>query len=88
MISYQDMRKSNEDMVYRLGQIYEKDLDSMQKKVIDGQVRYKKNTENSRKAIEHYDSVTEKYPESDVAADAYLRKAETVSPSLTLSSVY
>lgn len=78
--------KGNEDMVYRLGQIYEKDLDSMQKKVIDGQVRYKKNTENSRKAIEHYDSVTEKYPESDVAADAYLRKAEIYSELKEYSS--
>ena len=68
--------QGTEDLVYRLGQIYETDLDSMKKKVIDGQVRYRKSDENSRKALEYYDSVTDKYPESQVAADAWQRKGK------------
>ena len=63
------------DMVYRLGQIYETDLNPMKKKIIDGQVRYRKSDENSRKALDYYDSVTDKYPDSQVAADAWQRKA-------------
>lgn len=68
--------RGNEDMIYRLGQIYETDLDGMKKRIVDGKVRYRKSDENSRKAIEYYDSVTDKYPDSNVAADAYLRKGK------------
>ncbi len=68
--------KGNEEMIYKLGQIYENDMDSMKKKIVDGQVRYRKSDENSRKAIEYYDSVTDKYPDSDVAADAYMHKGK------------
>lgn len=68
--------QGTEDLVYRLGQIYETDLDSMKKKVIDGQVRYRKSDENSRKALEYYDSVTDKYPDSQVAADAWQHKGK------------
>ena len=66
----------NEEMLYKLGQIYENDIDSMKKKIVDGQVRYRKSDENSRKAIEYYDSVTDKYPDSQVAADAYVHKGK------------
>ena len=66
--------KGNEEMIYKLGQIYENDMDSMKKKIVDGQVRYRKSDESSRKAIEYYDSVTDKYPDSNVAADAYAHK--------------
>ena len=68
--------KGNEDMIYKLGQIYENDMDSMVKKVENGKVRYRKSDESSRKAIDYYDSVTEKYPESQVAADAYIHKGK------------
>ena len=68
--------KGNEEMIYKLGQIYENDMDSMKKKVIDGQVRYRKSDESSRKAIEYYDSVTDKYPDSNVAADAFIHKGK------------
>ena len=66
----------NEDMVYKLGQIYENDMDSLKKQIVDGQVRYRKSDESSRKAIEYYDSVTSKYPDSNVAADAYIHKGK------------
>lgn len=68
--------QGNEEMMYKLGQIYENDMDSMTKKVVDGKVRYKKSDESSRKAIEYYDSVTDKYPESNVAADAFIHKGK------------
>ena len=48
----------------------------MKKKIVDGQVRYRKSDESSRKAIEYYDSVTDRYPDSDVAADAYMHKGK------------
>ena len=66
----------NEDMIYKLGQIYENDMDSMVKKVVDGKVRYRKSDENSRKAIDYYNSVTERYPDSNVAAEAYIHKGK------------
>ncbi len=68
--------KGNEDMIYKLGQIYENDMDSMVKKVVDGKVRYRKSDESSRKAIDYYNSVTDKYPDSNVAAEAYMHKGK------------
>ena len=68
--------KGNEEMIYKLGQIYENDMDSMVKKVENGKVRYRKSDESSRKAIDYYDSVTDKYPDSNVAAEAYMRKGK------------
>ncbi|MBQ2593786.1 MAG: tetratricopeptide repeat protein [Candidatus Riflebacteria bacterium] len=68
--------RGNEDMIYKLGQIYENDMDSMVKKVENGKVRYRKSDESSRKAIDYYDSVTDKYPDSQVAAEAFIRKGK------------
>ena len=71
-----------EDLVYRLGRIYEQDMDSMKTQVIDGKVRYRKSSENVEKAIDYYNSVTEKYPDADVSADAFLRKGELYEKEL------
>lgn len=68
--------RGNEDMIYKLGQIYENDMDSMVKKVENGKVRYRKSDESSRKAIDYYNSVTDRYPDSQVAADAYVHKGK------------
>ena len=71
-----------EDLVYRLGRIYEEDMDSMKTQVIDGKIRYRKSTENVEKAIDYYNSVTEKFPDADVSADAFLRKGELYEKEL------
>ncbi len=71
-----------EDLVYRLGRIYEQDMDSMKTQVIDGKIRYRKSSENVEKAIDYYNSVTEKYPDADVSADAFLRKGELYEKEL------
>ena len=68
--------RGNEEMYYKLGQIYENDMDSMVKKVENGKVRYRKSDESSRKAIDYYNSVTDRYPDSNVAAEAYMRKGK------------
>jgi len=72
--------QGGEDLIYRLGRIYETDLDSM-KKTVDssGNIRYRKSRENMEKAIDYYSAVTDRYPYSDAAADAYLRKGEILS---------
>lgn len=71
------------DLVYRLGRIYEQDLDSMKKSIaIDGSVRYRKSRQNVEKALNYYNSVTEKYPNADVSADAFLRKGELYEKEL------
>ncbi len=71
------------DLVYRLGRIYEQDLDSMKKTTtVDGRVRYRKSAENVEKALNYYNSVTEKYPDADVSADAFLRKGELYEKEL------
>jgi tetratricopeptide (TPR) repeat protein len=66
----------NEEYIYRLGRIYESDIDSLKTQVIDGRVRYRKSVENVRKAIDYYNSVTEKFPDADISADAFFRKGE------------
>lgn len=71
-----------EDLIYRLGRIYEQDMDSMKTQVIDGKVRYRKTTDNVEKAIDYYNSVTEKFPDADVSADAFLRKGELYEKEL------
>lgn len=65
-----------EESIYRLGRIYEEDLDSLKTQVIDGRVRYRKSSENVEKAISHYNSVTEKFPDADISAEAFIRKGE------------
>ena len=71
------------DLVYRLGRIYEQDLDSMKKTTTaDGRVRYRKSAVNVEKALNYYNSVTEKYPNADVSADAFLRKGELYEKEL------
>jgi tetratricopeptide (TPR) repeat protein len=71
-----------EEQMYRLGRIYEEDLDSLKTHVIDGRVRYRKSAENVRKAINYYNSVTEKFPDADVSADAFFRKGELYEKEL------
>ncbi len=71
-----------EDLIYRLGRIYEQDLDSMKTQVIDGKVRYRKSSENVEKAIEYYNSLTEKFPDADESAEAFLRKGELYEKEL------
>ena len=70
------------DLVYRLGRIYEEDLESMKTQVIDGRIRYRKSSENVSKAIDYYNSVTEQFPDADVSADAFLRKGELYEKEL------
>lgn len=67
--------KGNEDMMFKLGQLYESDVDSMKKEIIDGKTRFKKNNATTQKALNYYDSVTEKYPDSEAAANAFQNKA-------------
>ncbi|RCK79518.1 MAG: Adventurous gliding motility protein K [Candidatus Ozemobacter sibiricus] len=66
----------NDQNLLRLGKIYEKDLETYRTRVIDGQVRYRKDVDNTLKAIEYYDRLTERYPDADVSADAYVRKGD------------
>jgi tetratricopeptide (TPR) repeat protein len=75
--------QGGEDLVYRLGRMYESDLDSM-KKTVDssGNVRYRKSKENLTKATDYYSKVINNYPYSDAAADAYLRQGEIYSKEL------
>lgn len=72
----------NEEYIYRLGRIYETDIDSMKTTVIDGRVRYRKSAENVRKAVDYYNSVTEKYPDADISADAFFRKGQLYEKEL------
>ena len=58
------------------------DMDSMKTQVIDGRIRYRKSSENVEKALEYYNSVTEKFPDADVSADAFLRKGELYEKEL------
>ncbi len=68
--------------LYKLGRIYEQNLDSLKTQIVDGRVRYRRDDENANKALEYYDKVTENYPDADVSADAYLRKAEIYDKKL------
>jgi tetratricopeptide (TPR) repeat protein len=74
--------QGGEDLIYRLGRIYEQDLDAMKTQVIDGKVRYRKSTENVEKAISYYNSLTEKFPDADESAEAFLRKGELYEKEL------
>ena len=71
-----------EESMYRLGRIYEEDLDSLKTQVIDGRVRYRKSSENVEKAISQYNTVTEKFPDADISADAFIRKGELYEKEL------
>jgi tetratricopeptide (TPR) repeat protein len=71
-----------DEAMYRLGRIYEEDLDTLKTQVIDGRVRYRKSSENVEKAIDHYNSVTEKFPDADISADAFIRKGELYEKEL------
>jgi len=66
----------------RLGKIYEKDLEQLHTRVVDGKIQYKKDVGNTMKAIEYYDKLTEKFPDADVSADAYLRKGDLYKETL------
>ncbi len=66
----------NDKNLMRLGKIYEKDLETYRTRVIDGQVRYRKDVDNTLKAIEYYDHLTERYPDADTSADAFVRKGD------------
>lgn len=75
--------QGGEDLVYRLGRMYETDLDSMRKTVdSSGNVRYRKSRENLVKAADYYSKVISNYPYSAAAADAYLRQGEIYSKEL------
>lgn len=74
--------EGTEEYIYRLGRIYEQDLDTMKTQVIDGRVRYRKSAENVEKAISHYNSVTEKFPDADISAEAFIRKGELYEKEL------
>jgi len=50
--------------------------------VVDGKIQYKKDVGNTMKAIEYYDKLTEKFPDADVSADAYLRKGDLYKETL------
>jgi tetratricopeptide (TPR) repeat protein len=83
MLSRYPNVQGGEDLVYRLGRMYESDLDNM-KKTVDssGNVRYRKSRENLTKAADYYSKVINNYPYSDAAADAYLRQGEIYGKEL------
>lgn len=66
----------NEQSMYKLGRIYEENLTDYKTRVVDGNVRYRKDLEGARKAIDYYDRLTEKYPDADVSAEAFMRKGD------------
>ncbi len=66
----------NDQSLYKLGRIYEENLTNYKTRVIDGNVRYRKDDEGAKKAIDYYDRLTEKFPDADVSAEAYLRKGD------------
>lgn len=65
-----------EKNLLKLGRIYEENIQDLKTRTRDGQVMYKKGGESTQKAIEYYDKITESYPDADVSADAFLRKAD------------
>jgi|GEM_PF-877910 len=66
----------SDQSLYKLGRIYEENLTNYKTRVIDGSVRYRKDDEGAKKAIDYYDRLTEKFPDADVSAEAYLRKGD------------
>jgi len=62
-------------MIFRVAMIYENDVSSMQKVVVDNQVRYKKTRDSLNTAIKYYDTLIDNYPYSDKAGEALIRKA-------------
>lgn len=75
--------QSNPEYVYRLGRIYETNIDSMRTTVVDGRVRYRKSSENVMKALDYYNSLTDTYPHADISAEAFLRKGELYEKELS-----
>ncbi len=67
---------NTEQSLFKLGRIYEENLTDYKTRVVDGTVRYRKNDEGARKAIDYYDRLTERYPDADVSADALMRKGD------------
>lgn len=72
----------NDENLYRLGRIYEQDVQDLKTRIVDGQVRYRKSSSNAVKALEYYDRVTESNPDADVSANAFLRKGEIFEKQL------
>jgi tetratricopeptide (TPR) repeat protein len=66
----------SEQNLFKLGRIYEENLEDKKVRVRDNQVLYKVDDGNVRKAIEYYDRLTETAPDADISADAFLRKGE------------
>lgn len=72
-----------EQSMFQAGRIYEENISGFKLSTTDGeQRRYRKSTEHLRKAIDHYDNLTDRFPDADVSADALLRKGEIYSSSL------
>jgi len=67
---------NTDQSLFKLGRIYEENLTDYKTRVVDGTVRYRKNDEGARKAIEYYDRLTERYPDADVSAEALMRKGD------------
>ncbi|MBP7635833.1 tetratricopeptide repeat protein [Candidatus Ozemobacteraceae bacterium] len=67
---------NTEQSLFKLGRIYEENLTDYKTRVVDGTVRYRKNDEGARKAIDYYDRLTERYPDADVSAEALMRKGD------------
>ncbi|MBI3037519.1 tetratricopeptide repeat protein [bacterium] len=62
--------------LFKLGRIYEENLQEFSKRTRDGQVLLKKSNENIEKAIDYYNKITETSSDADISADAFLRKGE------------
>lgn len=66
----------SDQSLFKLGRIYEENLTSYKTRVVEGNVRYRKDDEGARKAIDYYDRLTERYPDADVSAEAFMRKGD------------
>jgi len=76
LISKYPNESGMEKNMYRLGRIYEQNLQDLKVRVRGDQVLYRRDDENTRKAIDYYNRLTESSPDADISADAFLRKGE------------
>jgi tetratricopeptide (TPR) repeat protein len=76
MVSKSPNDPANTEAYFKLGRIYEENMNSLKTRVRGDQVLYKQDDENIKKAIEYYNMITESNPDADVSADAYLRKGK------------
>ena len=82
MISTYPDAENVDQFMFRLGRIYEEDLETLNTRVVDGRVLYRKDPENVEKAINYYNELTRRFPYADVSADAFVRKGKLYDKEL------